>query len=231
MNTSPILYYALRNLNESMKGSLSGTQIENIKDTINGFAIASAIACMAAGIIPGVAGVVAALTQAGFVWTTYVKINKTLGISMSENTTKFIGSAILTNLITNAGALLLLYAGAAIISLVPFLGQAGSAAINGVIGYICVYTAAIIYLKLITKMVQPNGTLKVDASEDTKHIIEELIKDTNLKEIIQEGRNAYKQAKADGSFDKAKQNPQCPNCNAKIKVGQKYCSECGMNLQ
>ena len=78
MNPTPLLYLAFKGLNDSMKGSLDGTQIESIKETINNFAIASALASMASGMIPGVAGVVAALTQAGFVWATYVKINKTL---------------------------------------------------------------------------------------------------------------------------------------------------------
>ena len=137
----------------------------------------------------------------------------------------------MTNIITNAGALLLAYAGAAILSFIPILGQAGVAAINGAIGFVSIYAAAIVYLKLITKMVQPNGTLKVEPSDDTKHIIEELIKDTNLKEIIEEGRNAYKQAKADGSIDQAKKNPKCPSCGADVRPDQKFCSDCGTALK
>lgn len=231
MNPTPYLYFAFKGLNEAMKGSLDGTKIESIKETINNFAIASAIASMAAGAIPGVAGVVAALTQAGFVWATYVKINKTLGISMSENTAKFIGSAIVTNIVAGGGALLAAYAGAAVLSFIPIFGQVASAAIDGALGYIIIYASAVIYLLLISKMIQPNGTLKVAANDNTKRIIEDIVKDSNLKDIIKEGRNSYKKAKADGSLDKAKKNPKCPGCRTEVMPGQKFCSNCGTALK
>ena len=231
MNPTPLLYLAFKGLNDSMKGSLDGTQIESIKETINNFAIASAIASMASGMIPGVAGVVAALTQAGFVWATYVKINKTLGISMSEHTAKFLGSAIVTNIVTNAGAMLVAYAGAAIISFIPIIGQVAAVAINGALGYIIIYAAAVIYLMLISKMMQPDGTLKVAENDDTKHIIQDIIKQNNIEDIIKEGRNSYKKAKADGSIDKAKKKPKCPGCGAEVKPGQKFCSDCGTALK
>ena len=230
MNLTPLLYLAFKGLNDSMKGSLDGTKIECIKEIITDFAVASALAGMAACVIPGVAGVVAALTQAGFVWATYGKINKTLGISMSENTAKFIGSAILTNIVTCSGALLISYAGAAVLSFIPIWGQVASAAIDGALGYIIVYAAAVIYLQFITKMMQPDGTLKILEEDDTKHIIEDIIKQNNMKDLIKEGRNSYKQAKADGSLDKAKKNPKCPGCGAEVKPGQKFCSTCGTAL-
>jgi len=231
MNPTPLLYIAFKGLNDAMKGTLEGTQIESIKETINDFAIASALASMAANVVPGVAGVVAALTQAGFVWATYVKINQTLGISMSENTAKFIGSAILTNIVTCSGALLISYAGAAVLSFIPIWGQVASAAIDGALGYIIIYAAAVIYLTFISKMMQPDGTLKVPEEDDTKHIIQGIINESNLKELIKEGRNSYKRAKADGSIDQAKKNPKCPGCGSEVKPGQKFCSDCGTALK
>ena len=99
MIIAPFLAKACQELDKAMQGTLDGTKIACISETISGYAIAAAIASGMAGVAPGFAGVAAALTQAGFVWATYVKINKTLDISMSENTAKFIGSAIVTNLI------------------------------------------------------------------------------------------------------------------------------------
>jgi hypothetical protein len=230
MNPTPYLYLAFKGLNEAMKGSLDGTKIESIKETINNYAIASALASMASGMIPGVAGVVAALTQAGFVWATYVKINKTLEISMSENTAKFIGSAIVTNIVTNAGAMMLAYAGAAIISFIPIIGQIAAVTINGALGYIIIYAAAVIYLNLISELMMPDGSLKVAENDDTKHIIQKIINETNIEDIIKEGRNSYKKAKADGSIDNAKKHPKCPGCGTNVKPGQKFCSECGSAL-
>lgn len=224
-----ILAKALQDLDKSMRHSLDGTKIEQIKDTIGNYAIAAAIASGVAGIAPGFAGVAAALTQAGFVWATYVKINKTLDISMSENTAKFIGSAVVTNLVTNAGAFIAVLIGSSIVSIIPG-GQVLSVAMNATLGYTIVYVSAIIYLKLITRMMQSNGTLKVSESDDTKHIIRDIIKESNIKDMVKEGKASYKQAKKDGSIDRAKNAKKCPKCGSEVKDGQRFCSECRKEL-
>ena len=230
MNIAPFLAKTCQELDKAMQGTLDGTQIACISETISGYAIAAAIASGVAGVAPGFAGVAAALTQAGFVWATYVKINKTLDISMSENTAKFIGSAIVTNLITNAGAFVAVLIGSSILSIVPVFGQAAAIALNAGLGYTIVYVSAIIYLKLITKLMQPDGTLKVSESDDTKHIIRNIIKESNIKEMVKEGKASYNQAKEDGSIDRAKTAKKCPKCGSEVKDGQRFCSECGEEL-
>lgn len=60
MNIPPgALAKALQELDRSMRNSLDGTKIGQIKDTIGNYAIAAAIASGVAGIAPGFAGVVA----------------------------------------------------------------------------------------------------------------------------------------------------------------------------
>ena len=48
--------------------------------------------------------------------------------------------------------------------------------------------------------------------------------------MVKEGKAAYKQAKKDGSLDKAKKAKTCPKCGAEVKDGQRFCSECGEKL-
>jgi len=230
MNPTSALYLAFRKVDEAMQGTLDGTKIESIKETISTFAVSAAITSMLAGALPGVAGVVAGLANAGLIWGTYIKINKTLGISMSEHTAKFIGTAIMTNIIANAGTMLVEIAASAILSFIPIIGQYAAGAIDAAIGYILVYVSAIIYLNLIAQFVEPDGTLKVDENDDTKHIIEEAVRNANVADLIKEGRTAFKQAKADGTIDKARKKGRCPKCNASVKPQQRFCSECGTSL-
>lgn len=230
MNPTPILGKALQELDKAMQGTLDGTKISAIKDTIRGFAIAAALASAVAGLAPGIAGVVALLTQTGFVWATYVKINNTLGISMTKDTAKFLGSAIVTNIALNAGAFIGAVIAAGLLAFIPGLGSAASAAIDAAMGYVLIYAAAIIYLKLITHFVHPDGTVSITESDGTKDMIKDIVKESSMRDIIKEGRESFKEAKKDGSLDKAKANPKCPNCGADIQQGQKFCSNCGLEL-
>lgn len=218
-------------LNKAMENTLSNTEISEIKETIQHFAIAAAAAGALSGMVPGVASVVAVVTQTGLVWATYVKINKTLGISMKENTAKFIGSAILTNLMANAGTYILAIVATAILSFIPIFGQLADAAIFGVLGYVVIYVAALLYLKLITRWVKPDRTLNIDESDETKAVIADMVKGADLKDMIKEGRSSYKQAKADGLIDEAIKNPTCPNCGVKVEKDQAFCSSCGFKLK
>lgn len=230
MNPTPILGKALQELDKAMQGTLDGTKISAIKDTIRGFAIAAALASAVAGLAPGIAGVVALLTQTGFVWATYVKINNTLGISMTKDTAKFLGSAIVTNIALNAGAFIGAVIAAGLLAFIPGLGSAASAAIDAAMGYVLIYAAAIIYLKLITHFVHPDGTVSITESDGTKDVIKDIVRESSMRDIIKEGRESFKEAKKNGSLDKAKANPKCPNCGADIQQGQKFCSNCGLEL-
>lgn len=233
MNTSVkyMLYTAFKNLNEAAGDTLNGTEIESIKDTVNKFAITAGILGAAADVIPGAGGILAALAQTGFVWALYVKINNTLGISISEHTIKFIGSAILTNIVTNAGYLILAYAAAAVMSIIPIFGQAGSAVTHLALGYILIYASAVVYLNFLTHTFKANGSFNIDESDKTKQNIKEAIKDSNVKEIIKEGKNAFKEAKDNGEFERVKEDMRCPRCNEKITIDQNYCTNCRLKLK
>lgn len=203
-------------------------KIEHIADIINRFAIFSAIAASVT-LFPGIGGLISVVAQTGLVWGTYVTINKALGISMKENVAKFIGSAVLTNISINAASILLAYLGSTILSLLS-VGNLFATVMNAALGYIIIYVSAIIYLKVLTDVMKAKGTFDMDESDKTKGIIEKVVKESNLKEMINEGNEVFKEAQKNGEFDKAKCNPQCPFCGENVKQGQKFCSKCGNKL-
>lgn len=226
-----MLFVAFKSLNETTGDFLNGTKIESIKDTVNTFAISAAVLGAAADVIPGAGGLLAALAQTGLVWALYVKINKTLGIAISENALKFVGSAIATNIITSAGYMILAYAAAAVMSFIPVFGQAGSAVTHLALGYILIYAAAVVYLNFLTRTYKANGSFTFDDSDKTKDIIRDTVKDSNVKGIIKEGKNAFKEVKDNGDIARAQKELKCPNCGAKITKEQAFCSECGLKLK
>lgn len=230
MNVAPYLSKVLLELDKSMQGTLKGTKIECISETISCFALASAVASMLAAVIPGGGGAAAALAQVGFVWATYVKINKTIGLSMSEETAKFLGNAIVTNIITQFGALLASHALASIISLIPLAGSALSAAAEAAIGYCIVYAASYIYLKLISRVVRPDGSINVSDKDSTKKTIEDIMKHEDMKSLFKEGATQFKKAKRNGDFDAAKKAHNCPKCGTAYPPGDHFCSFCGQDL-
>ena len=184
MKIAPLLYAAFTELQEAAMGLLSGTKIETIAEKINKFAIYSAVAGAAVCAVPGAGGTIAALTQTGLVWTLYVQINKTLGISIKDNVLKFIGSAVLTNLAANAGTYIVAYAAASILSFIPGLGTAGAVLIGAATGYMVIYAAAIVYLKLLTKMMKAKGNFEFDESKYRQIL--------NKTEYIYKGDNSEK---------------------------------------
>ena len=230
MNIAPFLAKAFMELDKSMQGTLNGTKISGISETISYYALASAVASMAAAVIPGGGGVVAALAQAGIVWATYVKINKTIGLSMSDETAKFLGNAIVTNIVTQFGALLAAHAVAGVLSFIPVAGSALAAAAEGAIGYGLIYAAAYIYLKLVSRVVKPDGSIDVADKDSTKKIIEEILRREDMKGLFKEGTNQFKKAKKSGALANAMHDTKCPNCGTHYEVGDHFCSICGHNL-
>lgn len=230
MNIAPFLARGFQELDKAMQGTLKDTQISGIADTISHYALASAITSMAAAVIPGGGGIAAALAQTGIIWGTYVKINKTVGLSMSDETAKFIGNAIVTNIITQFGALLAAHAVAGIISFIPVAGSALAAAAEGAIGYGLIYAAAYIYIKLISRVVKPDGSIDVSDENSTKKIINEILLREDMKGLFKEGAKQFKEAKKNGELAAAQKAKSCPNCGCSYLEGDHFCSSCGYDF-
>lgn len=229
MNVKILLYMAFSELEKAAKGLIKGSQLNEVANVINRFAIYSAVASVAA-FAPGIGGIIASLSQAGLIWGTYVMINKTLGISMKENVVKFIGSAMITNLATTAGSLLVSYVGATIISFLPGANIL-AVALYGMIGYVLIYASSLLYLNLLTKVMKAKGSFDLDTSDETKNIIGDVVKNSDIKNIIKEAKEVFEEKEKSGEFKEAIKNPKCPVCQGSIKKDQNFCSHCGNKLK
>ena len=225
-----VLESTLRDLGKALGGNFSGSQLEGIKDTIITYAIASAVANAIGGAFPGGVAVVATLVQSGLTVALFMKINRLLNVNFQENVVKVIAAAFATGIVANASTLIIYYAAAAVISLIPVIGSAVAATANAAMGYIYMYVAAVIYLKLVSFLAQPDGTIRTPEADEAKRIIAQIMERTDMKELVKEGRDSYKQAEQNGSIEKAMNHRRCPNCQAPIEEGQKFCSNCGSAL-
>ena len=229
MTIGPLLFAAFSELKNASRGIISGTKLEYIADLINKYAIYSAIAQIGS-LIGGFAAVVAIITQTGIIWSLYLKINEELGISSSKNVIKFVASAMLTNMVGQAGANIIAIVATWLIGLIPIFNVVAITA-EIIFAYVIVYASALIYLKVLTNFFKAKGDFQLDESDETKDIIKQVVKDTDISSIIKEGRKAFKEAKDNGEIDYAMNHPQCYNCGAKITKEQTFCHQCKTKLK
>lgn len=210
---------------------LSGEKRDEIIEVIQEFAIFSAAAALVGNTVPEFGGILTALAQTGLVWALYVKINNVIGLEMSKSTAKFIGSAMLTNISLNAGSLLLSYAGAIVVGLIPLVGQFAAAGIEATLGYMLIYLAAVLYLIFLTKVFKEKGKIEITGDSNDEKIIKGVIKNANLKDILNEAKSNYKAAKRSGELDRASKNLKCPICGEPVDSDKKFCTNCGTKLR
>ena len=124
-----------------------------------------------------------------------------LGISIKDNILKSLASAILTNILASAGSLILMLSASFLLSFIPGLGSAGAIVIDGFIGYITVFASGVLYIKVLTKLFKAGKGFNIAESE-VNDVADDVIKDSDISEILKEGKEAYKEDKKAGKFKK-----------------------------
>lgn len=196
-----VLGLAFKGLQEASNYVIDTMQIEKAGGTIKACAIAAAAAGVGAGWLPGAGALVASAAWVAAIWGMYIKVNKDLDISISENILKSLASAFLTNIIASAGALIISIVLGAILAFLPGIGTVGAVAIDGFIGYITVFASGVLYIKLLTRLFKAKG--KADFSGvDVKDIAKEVVAASNMKEILKEAKSEYKKDKKNGNLKK-----------------------------
>lgn len=176
---APVIYAAIKaveSFDKSMSSELSGEIVDAIH-THAGIAVASAW-------IP-VSGLdIAALTAN--IWTMYVRINKKLGISFSENMMKSIGSAVGANLASN---LAMTGIGSAL-KFIPGIGTIAGGIIMSAAMYGTTVGAGWIYLTALTNWVKKGKS----SADDLKGCIDDVMAQNkdDIDSVIKEAKQCYR---------------------------------------
>lgn len=198
------LHKALESLDEAARDQFDSMNLSEVSDLIPNCSIAAAVAGVGSGWLPGAGAAVASAAWVGTIWTMYIKINKKLGIATTENFLKVIASAFLTNILSAGGGLLIGLAGSSLLSFIPFVGQAGAIALDGMIGYVTTYVSGILYIKLLTSMAKRTGSVDFSSlsSEDLKNMAKNVSNDSDIKDMIKSAKEAFKEDKQNGKMSK-----------------------------
>lgn len=195
-----VLVYALRALEQATRDVIKSKNIEKAGETIKKCSIAAAVAGVGTGWLPGAGAIVASVAWVAAIWGMYVKVNIDLGISIKKNVLKSLASALLTNIIASAGSYILMIVASFILSFIPGFGTVGAVAIDGMIGYITVFASGVLYINLLTKLFKA-GKGFTFTEEDAKGLAKDIVDESDMRTIIKEGRNAYKEDKKAGKFE------------------------------
>ena len=139
----------------------------DIAKIISMHALGAATSGAATAWIPGAGASIAAVGQAAFIWTMYLRISECLEIKLSKQKLKFLGSAILSNLAISGGTLL----AASAASLIPGIGSVTSVLLMAGAGYAMVTVAGIIYINLMSSLINEGADVSAMSDEEFKEIM------------------------------------------------------------
>ena len=179
-----ILHTAARQLSVYYKNS------DEIVQSVMNHALAAAGSAALSGALPGAGSTIAIGVSTGIIVKMYISLGKMLGIHIGNGVLKAMASAL-----DVAGSVAASLGASTILSFVPGIGTLGAAAITGITNFGYVYLAGIIYIKMITKILESGKSISNMSEEE---ILKELKKTTNtvnMKEAMKEAKTAYKNNK------------------------------------
>ncbi|MBL0197654.1 MAG: hypothetical protein IPQ09_26250 [Myxococcales bacterium] len=148
---------------------------------------------LAAGWIPGAGGIAATGICMGFIWSMYGRINAKIGLPLTENLIKSLGTAIATNLAAYFVAGLVT---STIFSILPGLGSVGASVVIGGTSYALTLASGYVYLRLLTSLfLSGKDPASMDA-ESLKKAAEGVVASENMKQVITDAKASYTPSKS-----------------------------------
>lgn len=173
--------YQIKTLMYGLKDYYSNA--EDTEKVIINCALVAAGADAVGSAIPGLAIPATIVSCFGAVWTMYVKLCNTLGISLKENALKMLAKAALANIAANLG-------GALVAVIAGMLVPGASIAVSAVVAFLAVYLAGVVFLALILKMAKKSS----DPYSFSDISTAEMKKTVSATKLTKEDLNAAKAA-------------------------------------
>ena len=133
--------------------------------------------------------------EIGFVWSMYYRVCTKLGINVKKELLKSLGSAFVTNI---AGSIAAQLIAGTVLSIIPGIGTAGAAIVNGLMGYSITYYSGIIFMNLLVRVFKAGKSMGQYSAEELKRMMKQESEATSFREVKQEAKQAFKERKADG---------------------------------
>ena len=163
--------------------------------------VAAATAGLASGFLPGAGAVIAVVTSTGAIWSMYYRLCQELEIKISQNILKALSSAILTNIATNLGILLV---GELAASFIPGVAVAVSAAAC----YGITYLAGYLFMKLLVDLFKAGKNPAAMTADELTEAGRIAVQRENCRDIFKNARNEAKEKIRKGEITKeTKQEP------------------------
>lgn len=170
---------------------------QEIADCVIGHAAAASVAAMAGGVFSGFASLIASGIAIGAIWRMYIKLCQILNINLKKDILKSVASAVLSNIVTQIGGMIL---AEVLIGFIP----GASVLVCGVVNFVVVYFAGLIFIKTLTSVFKAGNSDFENISADAlKENAKAAANDINTKDIIKEAKSAFKDMKKDGSLNDA----------------------------
>jgi hypothetical protein len=177
---------------EKLVHALNKTVDENlpaeIAEVVKIHSAGAAASGLAAGWIPGAGGIAATGICMGFIWSMYGRINSKIGLPLTENVIKSLGTAIATNLGAYfVGGLIT----STIFSILPGLGSVGASVVVGGTSYALTLASGYVYLKVLTNLfLSGNDPTRMDV-DSFKQAADTVVANENMKQVIADAKASY----------------------------------------
>lgn len=176
---------------------------KEIASVVEKHSIGAAATGLGAAWLPGVGATAALAASAGFVWSMYYRINAKIGIPFSKNILKSLGTAIATNLVASAISSVVI---STALSFLPGIGNIAASMLMAGVVFSLTWSCGLVYLKILTRFAKAGVDLNDVSEEDLKQMADEVIEETNVKEMMKQAKEQFKAAKARGDIRKDDEN-------------------------